>query len=367
MARAGDDLPPHPHPHVNPSNGFCSDTRTYHSLRPQVPLPPVTHPHPLSVTDYALSLLPPSVSSSPYIIDAASDQRLTFSRTLRLANSLSLHLRARLSKSDVAFILLPPSFNVPIIYLSLGVVVSPSNPLSSASEIAHQIRTSNPSIAFATSSTSSKLPPNYKLRLGVVLVDSPEFESVVLTGDLVYPPDAEDDSSSGSATSSHSPSSSLPLMSNVNGVHQSDPATILYSSGPTGRVKGVLMTHRNLISMIAGRYHARPAAAEQQTPRAVCLFALPPFHSYGFFVLIRSFVQEETLIWMQRFEFEAMLRAVEKFSRNASHEMKHTNIVRILELMRKFIKLSRSRTHIQRKLKFDHHIYIYIYNYNMIL
>ncbi|PKI38069.1 hypothetical protein CRG98_041538 [Punica granatum] len=272
MARAGDDLPPHPHPHVNPSNGFCSDTRTYHSLRPQVPLPPVTHPHPLSVTDYALSLLPPSVSSSPYIIDAASDQRLTFSRTLRLANSLSLHLRARLSKSDVAFILLPPSFNVPIIYLSLGVVVSPSNPLSSASEIAHQI----------------------------LLVDSPEFESVVLTGDLVYPPDAEDDSSSGSATSSHSPSSSLPLMSNVNGVHQSDPATILYSSGPTGRVKGVLMTHRNLISMIAGRYHARPAAAEQQTPRAVCLFALPPFHSYGFFVLIRSFVQEETLIWMQR-------------------------------------------------------------------
>ncbi|XP_031372288.1 4-coumarate--CoA ligase-like 9 isoform X2 [Punica granatum] len=317
MAQAGDGLPPHPHPPVDPGNGFCSDTRTYHSLRPPVPLPPVTHPHPLSVTDYALSLLPSSVSSSPdhryYIIDVASDQRLIFSRTLRLANSLSLHLRDRLSKGDVAFILLPPSFNVPIIYLSLlslGVVVSPSNPLSSASEIAHQVRISNPSIAFATSSTSSKLPPNYKLRLGVVLVDSPEFESVVLTN-------AEDDSSSASASPTSSPSSSsslpLPLMSNVNGVHQSDPATILYSSGTTGRVKGVLMTHRNLISMIAGRYHARHAAAEQQTPRAVCLFSLPPFHVYGFFVLIMNFVLGETLIWLQKFEFEAMLKAVEKY------------------------------------------------------
>ncbi|OWM74364.1 4-coumarate--CoA ligase-like 9 isoform X2 [Punica granatum] len=300
-------------PDVNSINGFCSKTKIFHSLRPRVPLPPLTDHQPLSVTDYGLSLLTTSASaaSSTFIIDASSDddQQLTFSQTLRLAGFLTLRLRARfsLSKGDVAFILVPPSINVPIIYLSLlslGVVISPANPLSSDSEIAHQVRISNPSIAFATSWTASKLLP--KLRLGVVLVDSPEFDSVLTH----Y-------SDTGSASFC---SSSMPLLSNVNRVCPSDPATILYSSGTTGHVKGVLMTHRNLIALIAGRYHVEPkidpGPVESELPqprRRVCLFALPPFHAYGFLMLIMAFVMGETLNIMRRFEFEAMLRAVEKY------------------------------------------------------
>ncbi|PKI60059.1 hypothetical protein CRG98_019544 [Punica granatum] len=59
-------------------------------------------------------------------------------------------------------------------------VVSYTNPLSSDSEIAHQVHISNHSIAFATSWTASKLL--LKLRLCVIFVDSPEFDPRRLTG-----------------------------------------------------------------------------------------------------------------------------------------------------------------------------------------
>ena len=95
-------------------------------------------------------------------------------------------------------------------------------------------------------------------------------------------------------------------------VSQSDSAAILYSSGTTGRVKGVVLTHRNLISLIAILYHNR-MAREEDAPRPVPLFTLPLFHVFGFFMLVRAVAMAETLVMMERFDFEKMLKAVEKY------------------------------------------------------
>uniref|UniRef100_A0A803P8C0 Uncharacterized protein n=1 Tax=Cannabis sativa TaxID=3483 RepID=A0A803P8C0_CANSA len=114
--------------------------------------------------------------------------------------------------------------------MSLGVVVSPANPVGSDSEVTHQVQLVRPAIAFATSSTARKLPPS----LPTILLDSPEFLSMldrVDSGDSFEP------------------------------VPQTDTAAILYSSGTTGR---------------GG--------------------------DFG-----------ETLVLMERFDFETMLRAVEKY------------------------------------------------------
>lgn len=97
-------------------------------------------------------------------------------------------------------------------------------------------------------------------------------------------------------------------------VSQSDPAAILYSSGTTGRVKGVLLTHRNLIALLAGFYNLRrvPDTTEPE-PHPVSLFTLPLFHVFGFFMLVRAISLGETLVLMERFDFQAMLRAVQKY------------------------------------------------------
>lgn len=168
----------------------------------------------------------------------------------------------------------------------MGVVVSPANPIGSQSEVAYQVRLCKPAVAFATSATAHKLPNG----LTTILLDSPEFLSLI------------DGSRPGTGPG-------YPVE-----VNQTDSAAILYSSGTTGRVKGVISTHRNFIALIAGM-HAIRLQPDPNEPvvQAVSMFTLPLFHVFGFFMLIRAVSMGETMVLTERFNFEEMLRAVERF------------------------------------------------------
>lgn len=280
-------MPPPSSLSVDPRSGFCHETKTFHSLRTAVPLPDENLP--LSAAGYALSLLPSPFPSNSALIDAATGAAISYPEFVSRVRSLadSLRSRAGLSKGDVAFVLSPTGLDVPLLYfalLSLGVVVSPANPLSTADEISHQIRLSKPSVAFATAATADKLPRD----LPIILLDSPRFRSFLSTV---------------------APAAAAPSE-----VSQSDTAAILYSSGTTGRVKGVILTHRNFVALIAG-YHAAREEAEAEAPPegpAVALFTIPLFHVFGFFMTLRTVALGETTVLMERFEFGAMLRAVER-------------------------------------------------------
>jgi acyl-CoA synthetase (AMP-forming)/AMP-acid ligase II len=191
----------------------------------------------------------------------------------------------------VALILTPSSLHVPVLYfslLSLGVTIAPANPLSSQSELTHLIQLTKPVIAFATSLTASKIP---NLPFGTIVIDSPSFLSIL---------------------DSNSNSNSEPRRVEIS---QSDTAAILFSSGTTGKIKGVLLTHRNLIALIGGFCYLKHAYDDGivDEPHPVSLFPLPLFHVFGFFMLVRALAMGETLVLMQRFDFEGMLKAVEKY------------------------------------------------------
>ena len=82
----------------------------------------------------------------------------------------------------------------------------------------------------------------------------------------------------------------------------------MYSSGTTGQVKGVMLTHRNLTAIVANYYALRP---ERESP-AVVLYTMPYFHVIGFFYCMKSVALSETVVVMERFDLKKMLRAVEE-------------------------------------------------------
>ena len=83
-----------------------------------------------------------------------------------------------------------------------------------------------------------------------------------------------------------------------------DLAAILYTSGTTGRSKGAMLTHRNLLSnaeALAGLW--------QFTADDVLLHALPIFHTHGLFVASNtSLLTGGRMIFLPGFDLDAILR-----------------------------------------------------------
>ncbi|XVE92191.1 hypothetical protein REPUB_Repub01dG0075900 [Reevesia pubescens] len=272
---------------VDPITGFCSKTMTFHSLRPPVALP--SEYAPLSLTDFIFSFInssPPS-STAVALIDATTRRRILYPELIFRFESLVASLRTRLglSKGDCAFVFSPNHIYTPILYLallSIGVVISPVNPAATVPEIHHQIRLSKPVIAFASSDSAHKIP---SLKHRIVTIDSVEFESLMES-------QCEIKEQEGIK------------------VNQSDVATILYSSGTTGRVKGVALTHRNWAATIAGGM--RPVRNFQM----VVFCTVPLFHAYGLAFSLRAVASGDCVVIMgggRTFDLRKMYRVVDEY------------------------------------------------------
>jgi len=80
-----------------------------------------------------------------------------------------------------------------------------------------------------------------------------------------------------------------------------------YSSGTTGRPKGVMLTHRNMVANVA-----QAGAVAGIVPDDVGIAFLPFFHIYGMTVLMNLFLnQRAKIVTMPRFDLEMFLRLIE--------------------------------------------------------
>jgi malonyl-CoA/methylmalonyl-CoA synthetase len=83
-----------------------------------------------------------------------------------------------------------------------------------------------------------------------------------------------------------------------------DLAGLLYTSGTTGRSKGAMITHRNLVSNTETLHEAWRFA-----PGDVLLHALPVFHVHGLYVALgTAFLNRSEILWHQKFEADAVMR-----------------------------------------------------------
>ncbi|EEE55830.1 hypothetical protein OsJ_04437 [Oryza sativa Japonica Group] len=251
--------PPPPPAGIDSRSGFCAATRIFHSTRAPGDLPPESLP--MTAAAYAFSLLSSStLPGRPALVDAATGIAISYPSFLAAVRSLAggLWCSLGLRPGDVAL------------------VVAPSRPV----------------VAFAAPEVAAKLPEHVRC----VVIGSDEY---------------------GRLAASDGRRAAAPA---AVAVKQSDTAAVLYSSGTTGRVKAVAITHRNLIALMSLHADNREKVAreaaeagEEPPPPAVTLLPIPLFHVFGFMMVLRSVSMGETSVLMERFDFIAALRAIERY------------------------------------------------------
>ncbi len=97
-----------------------------------------------------------------------------------------------------------------------------------------------------------------------------------------------------------------------------DPAAILYTSGTTGRPKGAICTHRNIVNALMGFHCAASVGAlragidPSSAPPGAMLVPVPLFHVTGCHtVFLTSFLSGRKLVLMSRWDPDEALRLIE--------------------------------------------------------
>ncbi|KAK6939259.1 AMP-binding enzyme, C-terminal domain [Dillenia turbinata] len=265
---------------IDPRTGFCTENSTFYSKRKPISLPSNES---LDVTTF--------ISSQPHhgnvaFIDSASGRHLTYSQLWSAVDSVASSLSDMgIKKGQVILILSPNSIFFPIVCLSvmsLGAIITTTNPLNTTSEISKQIGDSKPVLAFTT---RALLPKLEKSNLNIILIDGDEDSNL---GKMMRKKPGE-----------------RRMRERVN---QDDTATLLYSSGTTGASKGVVSSHKNIIAMVQNisRRFSEP------NQRFIC--TVPMFHIYGLAGFATGLLASgTTIIVLSKFEMDEMLSAIVKY------------------------------------------------------
>ncbi|XP_016466127.1 putative CoA ligase CCL5 [Nicotiana tabacum] len=281
---------------VDPRTGYSPVNSTFYSKRDPIPLPANDA---LDVTTFISSR---AHRGKIAYIDATTGQRLTFSDVWNAVESLAtcLSIDMGIRKGNVVLLLSPNSIYFPIVCLavmSLGAIITTTNPLNTPREINKQIKDSNPVISFTIPELLPKLVDS---NLPIILINS-QTTNLTQKGNFNFK----------IVGNLENLIQKKPVQSRLKErVTQDDTATLLYSSGTTGASKGVVSSHRNLIAMvqtIVGRFKL-----DEGEQTFIC--TVPMFHIYGLAAFAAGLLASgSTIVVLSKFEMDEMLLSIHKY------------------------------------------------------
>ena len=260
------------------------------------PLPDVDIPH-LSVYDYLFASIDAADLDRIAIVDGASGAETTYRQLIGQINLVAGALAARgIGLGDVVALHSP---NVPAFaavfhgILRSGATATTVNALYTGEEMGTQLSDSKARFLFTVSPLLAAAK-DAASRAGIA-----DDHVVVLDG-------AEGHPSLRDLLTENNPAPQVRF----------DPAeqiaVLPYSSGTTGRPKGVILTHRNLVANVA---QSLPLLGADAASRVLAV--LPFFHIYGMTVLLNmAFRTRARLVTMPRFDLAEFLRIIQDFQIN---------------------------------------------------
>ncbi|KAK4553286.1 hypothetical protein LTR86_009586 [Recurvomyces mirabilis] len=244
----------------------------------------------------------------PIFVDADTNASLTYSQVKQTASDFGKGLKALWDwqKGDVLGIYSPNSIDFPAITWGChfaGGIVSPANPGYTVSELAFQLKDSGAK-ALITQLPQLEIALQACAQVGI------PSDRIALMGE------GRHESGQYKHWTSIRNTSGTSRYRRAKVDPAKDLAFLVYSSGTTGKPKGVMLTHRNIVANTLQITSAESPLSWQPRPDAPegdsILAFLPFFHIYGLTVVLhQSFFRGTKTVVMPKFSLEAWCAAVQ--------------------------------------------------------
>ncbi|KAH6835391.1 4-coumarate:CoA ligase 2 [Perilla frutescens var. hirtella] len=233
----------------------------------------------------------------PYLLNAATGDTFTHAEFELTARRVAVGLHTLgIHKSDVIMLLLHNSSEFALAFLGasfIGAVSTTANPLYTASEIALQAEISRPKLIITHACHVEKVK-HLASAAGakVVTIDPPPSPEIIHFSELT-----------------RSDEKMLPPVE----IHPDDTAALPFSSGTTGLPKGVMLSHKNLVTCVSQQVDGEnPAVHIDREDRMLCV--LPLFHVYSMIsVMLCSLRVGASMLIMPKFEIHELMELIQRY------------------------------------------------------